>query len=93
MTGISVGVTIPIPGHTPVSAGLITATTPIGGILTGEAITLTGVIIPAGEAAITTTRTRRTIGPMSYTVRPIDTAREQDRTSDRPVSEAADRAV
>lgn len=30
---------------------------------------------------------------MSYTVRPIDTAREQDRTSDRPVSEAADRAV
>ena len=29
-TGISVGVTIPIPGHTPVSAGLITATTPIG---------------------------------------------------------------
>ena len=93
MTGISVGVTIPIPGHTPVLAGLITATTPIGVILTGEAITLTGVIIPAGEAAITTTRTRRTIGPMSYTVRPIDTAREQDRTSDRPVSEAADRAV
>ena len=32
-----------------------------------RAITLTGVIIPAGEAAITTTRTRRTIGPMSYT--------------------------
>ena len=36
----------PYPGHTPVSAGLITATTPIGVILTGEAITLTGVINP-----------------------------------------------
>lgn len=70
MTGISVGVTIPIPGHTPVLAGLITATTPIGGILTGEAIIPIGGIIPAGEAAITTTRTRRTIGPTSYTALP-----------------------
>ena len=91
--GISVGVTIPIPGHTPVSAGLITATTPIGVILTGEAITLTGVIIPAGEAAITTTRTRRTIGPTSYTALPTGTDRERDRTSDRPVSEGAARVV
>ena len=93
MTGISVGVTIPIPGHTPVLAGLITATTPIGGILTGEAIIPIGGIIPAGEAAITTTRPRRTIGPTSYTALPTGTDRERDRTSDRPVSEGAARVV
>ena len=53
----------------------------------------TGVIIPAGEAAITTTRTRRTIGPTSYTALPTGTDRERDRTSDRPVSEGAARVV
>lgn len=48
-TGISVGVTIPIPGHTPVSAGLITATTPIGVILTGRLLPLLGLLSRLGR--------------------------------------------